>query len=615
MSIFSSAQMELWENRTEVIIGFCGFGFSLILLALYELSGQGAIMRDMGHWGGYAVMAYFGFCILRLLWVSSNEYSPVFGWLTALVDVVALSSILYVFGLQSDNSVAEIKSPAYTLYYVLIAMHAMRFNPALVLAMGLTSILASVLMSAALLDTTVNVVMPIDSAPAPAFMGAEVEKLLSLMMFVVLTAIAVMRAKTLLSSAGLKESAEIKAAEYQKSSREKAEIMLSMGQDLHEPMTDVSEMVVALRKTNLSAKQIEFIDIIEKSGGEILSIIDDIVDYTKLEMGELEISSEEFNLTALIEEVGDYLGPKARAKKLDLLTHVDVNSQNILVGDEGRIRKVLINLVDNAIKYTEEGSVLLSASSIPLNGEDAKLSLSVKDTGIGIAADRIDDVFNASAPADGSDKRRYGVMGLGLSVSRGIVRANGGDINVKSERGKGSDFSFDLRVPYKYQTNGKNSLFSGIKNIDKVQVLIVDDESTGAGLMQQKLNDIGLMPKIVTDAETACKAITAGYNGNKPFAFALIDFDMPGWDGLELAKLIRTRTQLEKMGLIILSTSEDPAVISGFSKAKASAYLTKPYRKADLENALLRVLKSPRIVTTAPMTKMSSDEQRLDKAG
>lgn len=599
------AKAGLWHNQTEVLIGFCGLGLAVILLAFYEFSGQGDAMRSAGGFNGYAAFAYLAFAAVRLLWVTQIKTGAIFGWVTATIDVLALSTILHIFGASPSESRSSAQPPAYTLYYVLIAMHAMRLNAMMVLSLGVVSILASVLMGAALLDTGTG---------SQAFMATEVEKLLSLMMFIVLTAIGVMRARSLLADAGMKESAEIKLAEFERGSIEKTEIMAAMGTDLQAPMENVSEMVDALRGTKLSAKQIEFLDAIDKSGGELLSIIEDIVDYTRLEMGELEIRQEEFELREFIENTCDSMGEKARAKRIDLMTHIAPGSPDFVVGDEERLGKVLINLIDNAITYTEEGSVLVSVASKPINGRTATFDISVKDTGIGISEDRLEMIFAPAAQPEGAGKRRYGVMGLGLSVSRGIVRANGGDIKVESTLDEGSEFSFGFPVAYKFRSKEQQSPFKSAQNLDQVQILIVDDEPMCANILEKKLNENGMMPKIVTSAEKAATAIEAAYNAGKPFAFALIDYDMPDWSGLQLTKLIRTREQLAATGVIAFSSAEELGLQKSFENEDVIAFLEKPFKTEDLEAALVKALRAPRMTTSTPIEHFSGSENSEKKS-
>ncbi len=616
MDILKLKDTGSWNRQTEQIIAFCGLCIAAMLLGLYEFSGQAADLRDAGHNSGYAIWAYLGFCVLRMAWIQFSEVKSDMMWGMALLDIIFVSGIIYILSISYDGGTASVKSPVYTLYYVVIALHAMRFNPTLVIVMGLISILAWVLMTASLLTSGSEVSQGYGGfvAPESESLVSQMEKLLSLMIFIVLTSFSVMRAKSLFADASVKNISEIKMQEYQKSSQEKTEIMSNMSDDLRAPMNDVVGMTDALRKTKLSPQQLEYVRKIERSGSALLSIMEDIMDYTKLEMGELLVNPGEFDLLEMVEEVGNVLGPDARAKKLDFLLHVEAGSEQTLVGDEKRLKKVLLNLVENAIKFTSKGSVSLTVNSQALSREEAILLVTVSDTGIGIAPDKIGKIFDRTPQAIADTQRRYGGLGLGLSLAQSLVRASGGEIKVASEVGRGSSFSFELRLPF-IRRESADSVFDKIVDLDKYQVLIVDDEPLSAGSLEQKLNDLGIRPKIVLDAETACKAITTAYNANKPYSLVLVDYDMPRWNGVQLSKLVRTRPQLANMGIIAVSTTDEAEVREEFETMDISAYLMKPFKARDFEAALLTALKRPRVETTSPISQFGAPEPQRKLAG
>jgi len=254
--------------------------------------------------------------------------------------------------------------------------------------------------------------------------GSEIERLVALGLFSTLLAIGVKRAQDLLSEAAEKRISDIKMIESEKSSRVKTEFLATMSHELRTPLNGVLGMSEVLRRTELSETQESFVEVIEKSGQDLLSIIEDILDYTQLESEEMTRHIDEFELSA----------------------------ENItFIGDEFRLKRILINLLGNAIKFTEEGFVSLYITTTKTDAQSAVLSVYVQDSGIGIAEENFELIFEKFTQADNSKTRQYGGAGLGLSISQSLVRAEGGEIKLLSRLGQGSKFYFDITLPYKSQ--------------------------------------------------------------------------------------------------------------------------------------------------------------------
>lgn len=583
-----------WEKRTEYIIALCGLAFALLLLVLYESSNQSTSFKTAENLTAYAVSVYPLICLLRLAWVDYGKDWALFGWVSAFVDILFLSSILYVFSLQYENPAATLKAPSYTYYYALIALHAMRFKPRLVLSMGVGVTLTWLLLVTLFMRESVNITHSYATyiASDQILLGAEIEKMVSFMLFAIILTLGVSRARNLLSEASTQQIMQFKVQEAQEAVRIKNEFLGTMSHELRTPMHGVLGMVEALKETELTFEQRKYIEVIETSGNELLIIIENILDYTRLEMGQLNDKAEEFNLNDVISDLHRNFGPKARDKHLDFITYLDPKSEFFLTGNEDRFLQVLGHLVDNAIKFTDSGHVILTVSSLAIDAEYATLSVRVEDSGIGIAKDDLDIIFEKFSQSDGSITRRHGGVGLGLSISQSLVQSKGGNIHVDSEIGKGSTFSFDIRVPYRRdaRTAKHEAKRLAARDMSNVPVLIVDDQPACANILQKQLNDLGIMPNIVNTANDACVAINAVHNTKKSYKVCIIDYEMPKSNGLLLGQLIRSRSQLDDMKIIVLSSSDERLVKDGFEKIGITAYLQKPYLAEAFNEAILTAM-------------------------
>ena len=390
------------------------------------------------------------------------------------------------------------------------------------------------------------------------------------------------------------------AAEAARASAAKSDFLANMSHEVRTPLNGIVGTAELLGHTRLTGRQVRYVRTIRRSAGELTVLLNDVLDLSRIEAGKLEMVSEQFNLRTVAEDVAQLVAPTAGRKGVEVIVRHDADAPEWVSGDAGRIRQVLLNLLGNAVKFTEEGWVLLDVRCTERHDRRALFEMAVQDTGIGIAPDKLDAVFEKFAQADSSTTRRFGGSGLGLTISRRLVELMGGVIWVESRLGHGSTFRFTVPLDLADGASPAGARSAELESLEGLRVLIADDSPVTRRVLSEAVSQWKMAPSVAESGPACLDLLDQARRADQPFDLAVLDAAMPEPNGFDIAARITPEACPPGRTVIMLPAGSNGPEVDRADESRVAACLVKPVRQAELLEAVLVALGRRRATPGTP---------------